>query len=118
MVRGFAILLSLQMAGELLSTWLNLPLPGSVIGMILILASLKVGLIKLAWVTEAAELLLKNLSMLFVPAGVGVMVYFDLIKQQWLPLTVATIASTLAVLAVTGLTARALTRKGDGGNHE
>ena len=115
MVRGFALLLSLQMAGELLSAGLNLPLPGSVIGMILMLITLRTGLIKLAWVTEAAELLLKNLSMLFVPAGVGVMVYFDLIEQQWLLLTVATIASTLAVLAVTGLTARALTRKEEKG---
>ncbi len=113
MVRGFAILLGLQLLGEVLSTWLNLPLPGSVIGMILILAGLRVGLIKLAWVTEASELLLKNLSMLFVPAGVGVMVYFDLIAQQWFPLVFATAVSTVAVIAVTGLTAKFLLRKGE-----
>ena len=113
MVRGFAILLGLQWLGELLSAWLDLPLPGSVIGMILILAGLRVGLIKLAWVTEASELLLKNLSMLFVPAGVGVMVYFDLIAQQWLPLVLATAVSTIAVIAVTGLTAKFLSRKGE-----
>ena len=114
MVRGFVILLSFQWLGELLSTGLNLPLPGSVIGMVLLLITLRFGLIKLTWVNEAAELLLKNLSMLFVPAGVGVMVYFDLIAKQWLPLTVATLLSTLAVLATTGLTAKFMSRKGGG----
>ena len=54
--------------------------------------------------------------MLFVPAGVGVMVYFDLIAQQWLPLVLATAVSTAAVIAVTGLTANFLLRKG--GAHE
>jgi len=110
MVRGFSLLLGLQCLGELLSTWLDLPLPGSVVGMILMVVALRAGLIQLAWVTEAATLLLKNLSMLFVPAGVGVMVYFDLIAQQWLPLTVATIVSTLAVIAATGLTSKILSR--------
>ena len=111
MIRGFAILFSLQSLGELLSQWLNLPLPGSVIGMVLMLAGLRFGLIQLQWVTEAASLLLNNLAMLFVPAGVGVMVYFDLIEKQWLPLLVATVLSTLAVLATTGLTSKWLTRE-------
>ena len=113
MVRGFAILLGLQWLGVLLSTRFDLPLPGSVVGMVLMLIVLRVGLVKLEWVTEASELLLKNLSMLFVPAGVGVMVYFELISRQWLSLTIATVASTIAAIAVTGLTAKALTRKGN-----
>lgn len=111
MIRGFAILFSLQAVGELLSQWLELPLPGSVVGMMLMLAGLRAGLIQLQWVSDAASLLLNNLTMLFVPAGVGVMVYFDLIEQQWLPLLVATVVSTLAVLAVTGLTSKWLTKK-------
>lgn len=112
MVRGFAILFSLQWLGELLSLWLDLPLPGSVVGMVLMLIGLRFGLIQLQWVTDATSLLLSNLTMLFVPAGVGVMVYFDLIEQQWLPLLVATVVSTLAVLATTGLTSKFLSKKG------
>ncbi|MBW2186438.1 MAG: CidA/LrgA family protein [Deltaproteobacteria bacterium] len=112
MIRGFAVLFSLQALGELLSQWLDLPLPGSVVGMMLMLAGLRFGLIQLEWVTDAASLLLNNLAMLFVPAGVGVMVYFDLIEQQWLPLLVATVISTLAVLAATGLTSKWLTKTG------
>ena len=111
MVRGFAILLVLQWLGEVLSSWLQLPLPGSVVGMLLMLIGLRFGLIQLAWVRDSAQLLLDNLSMLFVPAGVGVMVYFELISAHWLPLTVATLVSTLAVLATTGLTAKIFMRR-------
>lgn len=112
MVRGFAILFALQWLGELLSQWLSLPLPGSVVGMALMLLGLRCGFIRLEWVIDSAKLLLDNLAMLFVPAGVGVMVYFDLIAQHWLPLSAATVVSTLAVLATTGLSAKYLARCG------
>lgn len=111
MVRGFTFLLALQWLGELIAQWFELPLPGSVIGMVLLLAGLRLEWIKLEWVSDAAQLLLDNLSLLFVPAGVGVMVYFELIQQQWLPLTVATIVSTFAVLAATGLTDKYLNQR-------
>ncbi|MDY0191201.1 MAG: CidA/LrgA family protein [Desulfuromonas sp.] len=110
MVRGFTILFTLQWLGELLSQWLDLPLPGSVVGMALMLLGLRTGLIKLKWVSSSAKLLLDNMAMLFVPAGVGVMIYFDLIAQYWLPLSVATVISTLAVMATTGWSAKLLTR--------
>ncbi|MBN2646086.1 MAG: CidA/LrgA family protein [Desulfuromonadaceae bacterium] len=108
MIRGWAILLLLQGLGELLAQALHLPLPGSVIGMILLLLGLRAGLIRVEWVKDAAELLLSHLSLLFVPAGVGVMLYFDLIAGQWWPLTIATVGSTFVVLAVTGWTTKLL----------
>ena len=85
MLKGFAVLLSLQAIGELITLWLHLPLPGSVLGMLLLLFGLRFGLIELEWVKDAAELLLSNLSLLFVPAGVGIMVYAELIARQWVP---------------------------------
>jgi holin-like protein len=111
MIRGFAILLGFQYLGEVIATVLNLPLPGSVIGMVLLLFALRLEIIRLDWVRDAAQLLLDNLSMLFIPAGVGVMVYAELIQQQWLPLTLATTVSSLVVLAVTGLTDQLLHRR-------
>jgi len=112
MVRGFTILFTLQWLGELVSQWLGLPLPGSVVGMVLMLLGLRLGLIQLSWVADSAKLLLDNMAMLFVPAGVGVMIYFDLIGRYWLPLSVATVVSTLAVMATTGLSAKYLARSG------
>jgi len=102
MVRGFSVLLTMQFLGELLSHWLALPIPGSVVGMGLLLISLATGIVRVEWLQEAAELLLSHMALFFIPAGVGVMVYFELIRQEWLPITVATVFSTFAVMAVTG----------------
>lgn len=111
MVRGLTILLLAQVAGELLSRWLKLPIPGNVLGMALLLLGLGCGWIKLAWVEDASELLLSHLALFFVPAGVGVMVYFDLIASEWLPIVVATVVSTFVVMTVTGLLADRLERR-------
>ena len=114
MVRGFAILLALQFVGEIVSRGLALPIPGNVLGMGLLLIALWMKIVRVEWVEEAAELLLSHLALFFVPAGVGVMVYFDLIGRQWLPIVVATVVSTFVVMAVTGLVASRLDGKGGG----
>ena len=108
MVRGFTILIILQLCGEFLSSRFDLPVPGNVLGMALLLIALSIKLVDLTWIEEAADLLLSNMALFFVPAGVGVMVYADLIAAEWLPITVATVASTFIVMAVTGLLAQKL----------
>jgi holin-like protein len=102
MIRGFAVLLSCQLLGELAVRGFGWPVPGNVVGMTLLLVALILGVIRLEWVLEAAELLLTHLALLFVPAGVGVMLYFDLIAREWLPILSATLLSTFVVMAVTG----------------
>lgn len=114
MIRGFAVLLALQFLGEVLSRRFALPIPGNVLGMGLLLVALWMKIVRAEWVEEAAELLLSHLALFFVPAGVGVMVYFDLIGRQWLPIVVATVVSTFVVMAVTGLVASRLDGKGGG----
>ena len=108
MIRGFALLLSFQFLGEMMVRGFDWPVPGNVVGMALLLAALMVGLVRLEWVKEAAELLLTHLALLFVPAGVGVMLYFDLLSREWLPILTATVLSTFVVLAVTGHLAQGL----------
>jgi holin-like protein len=112
LVRGLAILLGFQLVGEMLSRWLAVPIPGSVLGMGLLLAALGVGAVRLAWIEEAGGLLLAHLALFFIPAGVGVMVHFDLLKTQWLPVVVATVLSTFVVMAVTGWVETFLSRRG------
>lgn len=111
MVRGLALLLGFQATGELLGNGLNLPIPGNVIGMALLLASLGCGLVKVEWLQDAANLLLSHLALFFIPAGVGVMVYWDLIGREWLPIVVATVISTFVVMLVTGRIADRLDRE-------
>lgn len=110
MLRGFAVLLSCQLFGELLVRGLDWPVPGNVVGMAILLVALLFGLVQLQWVSEAAELLLTHMALLFVPAGVGVMLYFDLLAREWLPILVATFASTFVVMFVTGHVTQRLSR--------
>ena len=108
MVKGFTFLLLFQLTGELISRLLDIPIPGNVMGMGLLLAALSARLVDVKWIEEAADLLLSNLALFFVPAGVGVMVYGDLIAKEWLPISVATVVSTFVVMAVTGKLAQKL----------
>ena len=108
MVRGLTLLLTFQLCGEILSRLFGLPVPGNVLGMGLLLIALMAGWVQIKWFEEAAEMLLSNMTLFFVPAGVGVMVYGDLIAAEWLPITVATVVSTFVVMAVTGKLAQKL----------
>lgn len=104
LLAGFTWLLVFQCAGEVLVRLVGLPIPGPVAG----LAALFVALLFLPQVPHAlataAEGLARHLSLLFVPAGVGVMAYFGRIADEWLPIAVALFASTLLAIAVTALT--------------
>lgn len=102
MLIGMTILLGLLGIGEIISRFLPIPLPGNVIGLILMALSLATGIIKLEQVEEAGNFLLNNILVLFIPAGVSIMLYFDLIRAQWLPILVSIVLSTFIVLIVTG----------------
>jgi holin-like protein len=107
MIAGVTVLLACQLAGELIARGLDLPIPGPVVGMLLLLA----GLIARDRVPEGVdavtERLLANLSLLFVPAGVGVTKYLGLIADEWAPILVALFGSTLVTLAAVAALARA-----------
>lgn len=106
-LRGLAWLLALQSLGEVLSRALSLPLPGPVIGMLLLLLALN-----LRWVREpvahCANLLLSHLSLLFVPVGVGVMTHMDLIARFGAKILVVVVLSTWLGLAATAWVVRLL----------
>lgn len=108
MVRGLTLLLLFQLCGEFVGRALDLPIPGNVLGMGLLLLGLMTNVVDIKWFEEAAEILLSNMALFFVPAGVGVMVYGNLIASEWLPISVATILSTFVVMAVTGKLAQKL----------
>lgn len=102
MIRQCSILFGCMAVGEL-AVWLTgIKLPSSIIGMLLLTLLLKIGWIKLEWVKGLTDFLIANLGFFFVPPGVALMLYFDIIKAQLLPITVATVASTAIVLVVTG----------------
>lgn len=102
MILQLGILFCFLALGELVIYLTGLPIPSSIIGMLLLAGALKCGVVKLCWVDKAADLLLKNLGFFFVPAGIGLMNCIGLIGDQWLPIVCATVISTWVVLVVTG----------------
>jgi holin-like protein len=106
-LRGFAWLLVLQSAGELLAHALRLPFPGPVVGLVLLLAALNVEAVRTP-VAACADFLLTHLSLLFVPVGVGVMTHLGLLGEYGGRLLLVITLSTWIGLAVTALVLRAL----------
>jgi len=108
------LLLLFQLAGELLVRALELPIPGPVIGMaLLFLTLLARGRVGDELKTGAGSLL-QHLSLLFVPAGAGVMLHLQRVASEWLPITIALVVSTFAGMAVTALALKAMTGKAAG----
>ena len=113
MLVPLTVLLGCQLAGETLVTLLGLPLPGPVAGMAILLAGLLAqGLPD--GLARVADGLLGHLALLFVPAGVGVMLHARLIAEDWAAIGLALVVSTLATVAVTGLAMRAAGRLAGG----
>ena len=102
MIRQCAILFGCLALGELLVSVTGVKLPSSIIGMLLLAFFLKVGWVKLNWVQGLSDFLVANLGFFFVPPGVALMLYFDVIEAQFWPIVIATVVSPMLVLVVTG----------------
>ena len=114
MVLSLAILLSCQLLGEGVARGLNLPVPGPVLGMAMLLVGLRL-VPQLALVLRpTVAVVLANLSLMFVPAGVGVVGNLSILSSDWLALSVVLVVSTLAAMLATVGTFLALRRWGQG----
>ena len=120
MIAAFAGIFLCQLLGELLARAFNLPLPGPVLGMGLLFLFLLVRGVQARGtraqavpvsLAAAADGLLGHLSLLFVPAAVGVMRYFDLLRANALAIGVAVALSTIFAMAATALTFRLFARR-------
>ncbi len=110
MVRALTLLFLCQLAGEALVRVAGLAFPGPVLGMALLVAGLAAFRRAAPALDRVADGLLRNLSLLFVPAAVGVMQQAGPIAANWVAISAALIVSTLLTLVVTVLTFRAVAR--------
>lgn len=110
MIRQCAILFGCLALGELTVFLTGVKLPSSIIGMLLLTLFLKLKWVRLEWVQGLSDFLVANLGFFFVPPGVALMLYFDIIQAQFWPIVVASVVSTLLVIVVTGWVHQ-LTRK-------
>ena len=102
MIRQCSILFGCLALGELIVFLTGIKLPSSIIGMLLLTLFLKLGWIKLEWVQGLSNFLVANLGFFFVPPGVALMLYFDIIAAEFWTILIATLISTILVLVTTG----------------
>lgn len=102
--RESILLLSIYFVGEILSNLFNLPIPGSIVGMILLFVLLTSNIIKIEKIENLANFFLNHLAFFFIPACVGLMTSFASLKGSIFKIVLLCILTTIIVIAVTGIT--------------
>lgn len=88
----------------------GLPIPGNVIGMLILFFGLYTGIIKLDMIGKISDFLLENLAFFFLPAGVSLITCFALLEGKWTAILMVSLISTVITLAATGLTVELVKR--------
>ena len=113
-IRQIGIIFTVCWLSILVEKALPFSFPASVIGMSLLFICLLTGVLKIEHIQEKADFLLENMAFFFVPAGVSIINYFDVLKSAWLQLVAVCVISTVVTFAVTAwsvkLTVRLLSR--------
>ena len=102
MAKQFGIIFACLLAGELIAMIPGVSIPGSIIGMLVLTVLLERKVVKPDSIAPLCRFLIKNMAFFFVPPGVALMLYFDIIAAEWIPITVATVVSIFLVIVVTG----------------
>lgn len=102
MVKQCSIIFGCLAGGEFLAWGLSVPVPGSIIGLLILAGLLQARIVRLESVKFISNFLISNMGFFFVPPGVALMLYFGLIAKEWVPITVATVGSIILVLLATG----------------
>jgi holin-like protein len=109
-LRQLGIILTVSFLGEILGAVVPLPVPASIYGLVLMYLCLQLKLLPVASVRETGEFLLEIMPLMFIPAAVGLLKSWDVLRPVWLPVLSITVVSTVAVLAVSGLVTQAVIR--------
>ncbi|GFH43309.1 CidA/LrgA family protein [Lactococcus hodotermopsidis] len=110
----FMFILIFSLIGEICSTTLNLPIPGSIIGMILLFLALKFKFIRLRQINDVGQFLLANMTILFLPAGVGIMKYWGAIANYWWQIIVIVMITLVVNIGVIGFVTQLIKRRFEG----
>ncbi|MDO6442969.1 MULTISPECIES: CidA/LrgA family protein [unclassified Marinobacter] len=102
-LNGITLLLVYQLAGEIIVRLLGVSIPGPVLGMVMLFVTMMIRGRAPESVEQASTGLLSHLSLLFVPAGVGMITHFGRIADEWLPITLALLLSTVITMVATAL---------------
>lgn len=104
LLKQFSIILSIYFLGEIIQKASGIPIPGNVIGMLILFFGLYTGIIKLNIIGKISEFLLDNLAFFFLPAGISLITCFTLLEGKLTAIIVVSLISTVVTMAVTGFT--------------
>ena len=109
-VKEIVIIFGITMVGELLNKFIPLPVPAGVYGLFILLGGLCSGIIKLSDVEVTGNLLLDLMPVMFIPAGVGLLTAWGILKPVCVPIILITVITTVVVMIVTGRVTQAVIR--------
>lgn len=110
-LKQFTIILTISLLGEALHYFIPLPVPASIYGLLLMLAALLTGVVKRDSVREAGAFLVEIMPVMFIPAAVGLLEAWGVLRPVWLPVAVITVVSTVLVMGVSGLVTQFVIRR-------
>lgn len=111
LLQQFGIILIILFLGETISVLTKIAVPGTIIGMIILLAALLTGFLKIEMIEDVANVILDHLAFLFIPASVGLLKSFHLVRDEWIYILIILVLSTALVIGVTALTVQFLRRR-------
>ena len=109
--REAIIIFGIYLIGDLISKFLKLPIPGNILGMIILLILLCTKVIKIEQIETISNFILDHLAFFFIPAGVGLMSSIGIIKDTWIKLIIVCIVTTIIVIGSTGTIVQFVSRK-------
>ena len=118
LLQGFAILLFLQWLSTEIIAFLGIPFPAPLMGMLILTALLCTGVVKEKYIEDICGALIDKMALLFLPAGVSMILYLDVIKAELLPISLTLVISSLVILCSTALVLEMLLRKKEKGGQQ
>ena len=109
--REALIILGIYLVGELVSTSLHLPIPGNIVGLVILFILLWTKIVKVDNISNVTNFLLDHLAFFFIPAGVGLMASLGIIKTTWWQLLIVCVLTTTIIIGVTGIIVQSISRK-------
>lgn len=109
-IKGFLIIITISFIGEILKIMLPLPVPASIYGMLILIFGLLTGIIPLEKVKKVGDFFIEIMPLMFIPAGVGLMSSWGVLRPMLLPVSVITVVSIITVMAVSGHVAQFIIR--------
>lgn len=110
-IKQFLLILLISFVGELLNMLLPLPIPASIYGMVILFVGLMTGLIRLASVKETGKFLIEIMPIMFIPAGVGLINSWGVLRSILIPVVVITVVTNLTVMLATGRVSQGIIRR-------